>query len=458
MATDGTEGRLESSTPDISGDGRYVTFSSAAPNLVEGDTNSEPDIFLRDRSRNVLERLSVGSDGSQANGPSLGPVISADGRYVAFVSAAGNILPGTSDPPFAFSYNVYVRDHLLQTTILVSQSTDGTPTVGLEPAISGNGRYVAFWSNSPQLVTGKIDQLWDVFVRDLMTQTTRRIACGDATLANDWEHQWHARPSLDYEGDRLVFQCLRLSAPLPPQLFLVEGDGEVKAISVSTAGDLGNRSSSRPALSADGTVVSFESLADNFASNDTNDSPDVFVRDLEESRTDRVSVASDGSEASSDLYFATLSLIPSLAPASQRPDISASGRFIAFASAASNLTEDDTNLEWDIFVHDRLSGVTVRSSVSTGRQQANGPSDFPVLSADGRTIAYHSHASNLVPQDRNAQRDVFVQHPASPTCTNGHTEEGAVSGPVHEIVEPDTPAVGEDIHRLNCDVISTAGL
>src|SRR5262249_13443691 len=164
-------------------------------------------------------------------------------------------------------------------------------------------------------------------------------------------------------------------------------------VSVASDGTQANDRSGFPALSADGRVVAFESLATNLVPRDTNRDWDVFVHDRQTGMTERVSVASDGAQANGPSTWVSLS---------------ADGRVVAFRSRASNLVPGDTNGTYDIFVHDRQTGMTERVSVASDGAQANGPSSFLALSADGRVVAFESRANNLVPGDTNGPADVFV--------------------------------------------------
>jgi Tol biopolymer transport system component len=169
--------------------------------------------------------------------------------------------------------------------------------------------------------------------------------------------------------------------------------GQTTRVSVASDGAQGNGDSECPSISADGRYVAFASLASNLVPGDTNGRMDIFVHDRLTGQTTRVSVASDGTEGNGDSGF---------------PSISADGRYVAFASLASNLVPGDTNGTWDVFVHDRLTGQTTRVSVASGGAQGNGDSRFPSISADGRYVAFQSYASNLVPGDTNGVLDVFV--------------------------------------------------
>ena len=161
ISSQGTEAHGGGSAPAVSRAARLVAFASDAANLVTGDTNATTDVFVRERETNVTERVSVASDGSQGNGASLDPAVSANGRFVAFTSLASNMVPGDTND----ASDVFVRDRRTGTTERVSVASDGTEgTVGpqlaigsVRPAISADGRFVAFASE-----TGATK---DIFVR-----------------------------------------------------------------------------------------------------------------------------------------------------------------------------------------------------------------------------------------------------------------------------------------------------
>ena len=180
VASDGTQANQTSidpgRTPSISADGRYVAFASGANNLVSGDTNGQPDIFVHDTVTNTTRRVSVGIGGTQANGFSYSASISADGRYVAFASAANNLVSGDTN----FSADIFVYDTVTNTTRRVSVGTGGTQANGFSfaspPSISADGRYVAFESSSSNLVSGDTNGTSDIFVYDTVANTTRRVS------------------------------------------------------------------------------------------------------------------------------------------------------------------------------------------------------------------------------------------------------------------------------------------
>jgi Tol biopolymer transport system component len=398
VASDGAEGNSQSLQPTLSADGRFVAFSSDASNLVSGDTNGTSDVFVHDRQTGETTLVSVTSDGTQANGSSFQPALSADGRYVAFSSDASNWAPACC------LRSVFVHDRHTGETELVSVSGDGIRQNGDQPALSADGRYVAFSSGSA-LVAGDTNGTSDVFVYDRQTGKTTRVSVGsDGIEANSSSVQ----PALSADGRYVAFKSWASN--------LVVGDtngitdvfvhdrqtGATTRVSVASDGTQGilnymkevDRFRERPvAISADGRFVAFYSLADNLVSGDTNLAADVFVHDRRTGETTRVSVASDGTQANDE---------------TAGPAISADGRYVAFSTWATTLVAGDTN-DWDdVFVHDRQTGQTRRVTVASDGTQGDGYSLFPGLSADGRHVAVESLATNLVAGDTNGESDILV--------------------------------------------------
>lgn len=382
-----------------SGDGRYVSFSSPASNLVSGDTNEDTDVCVRDRAAGTTTRVSVASDGVQGNAWSVEPVLSTDGRFVAFTSRASNLVPGdTNDEPDAF-----VHDRWTGTTRIVSVSTDGVQadSEASGARVSADGRFVAFVSWASTLVPGDTNGAADVFVRDLQRGVTSRVSVSSLGVegnhlsqeftisANGRFVSFSSYASNLVAGDTNaspdVFVRDRWSG-VTSRVSVTDDEGE----GVGPALELGSRS---PAISADGRYVAFTSFALNLVPGDTNDFPDVFVRDRRAGTTRRASVSSGGVQADA---------------AGRGPSISADGRYVAFSSEATNLVRGDTNQDLDMFLHDRRTRHTIRVSVSTGGVQGNGSVVPGEVSGDGQHVVFSSYASNLVPADSNEAQDVFV--------------------------------------------------
>ncbi len=194
------QGNGQSQYPSISADGRFVAFESSASNLFSGDTNGNYDIFVRDRQSGTTERVSVNSLEVQANGDSYSPSISADGRYVAFWSFATNLVIGdTNGIP-----DVFVRDRQSGTTELVSVDSGGAQgnSFSESPSISADGCYVAFWSSATNLIGGDTNLSREVFVRDRQSGTTERVSVD--SLGAQGNNQ-SSDPSISADGRYVAF-------------------------------------------------------------------------------------------------------------------------------------------------------------------------------------------------------------------------------------------------------------
>ena len=394
---DGGTANDASFLPSLSADGRYLSFTSAASNLVPDDTNGKLDVFVHDRQTGTTSRVSVRSDGGQANGRSSGSSISANGRYVAYYSHATNLVPGDTNE----TYDVFVYDRQTGTTTRVSVRSSGKQANrrSEEPAISADGRYVAFDSKANNLVRGDTNHAGDAFVHDRRTGTTSRVSVPTrGRQANDAS----GVPSISADGRYVAFVSSASN--------LVRGDtneeadafvhdrrsGRTSRVSVNSRGSQGHGPTESASISANGRYIAFYSKAGNLVRNDINHNFDAFVYDRRTGRTGRVSVSSNESQ---------------VIRKSRDPSISRDGRYVAFFSLASNLVRGDTNRAWDVFVRDRQAGTTRRVSVSSNGAQGNDGSVSSSMSANGNYVAFSSYASNLVANDTNDRDDLFVRGP-----------------------------------------------
>ena len=395
VASKGRQGNRNSYGWAISADRRYVAFESLASNLVPGDSNRNLDVFVRDVRGRVTRRVSLASNGRQGNGGSGEPAISADGRYVAFASGASTLVARDTNH---FS-DVFVRDRESGVTSRVSVTRDGRQgNADSElPAISPDGRYVVFTSMATNLVprdTGTAT--WDVFVRDRRTGTTNMVSvASDGRRANSDSHI----AAISADGRYVAFDShagnlVSDDTNRTWDVFVHDRNSRVTSrVSVASDGTQGDDWSQGAAISADGRYVAFSSPAGNLIAGDTNGWPDVFVHDRQSGVTSRVSVASDGTQGNL---------------ASEGAALSADGRYVAFSSYARNLIARDSNRTWDAFVHDRQSGLTSRVSIASNGREGNDDSSGVVIGPDGRQVAFDSEASNLVTGDTNRKVDVFV--------------------------------------------------
>ena len=282
----GVEGNGESTAPAISAGGRFVAFTSWATNLVENDTNDVGDVFVYDLQTASIERVSVSSAGAEGNGFSRGSAISADGRYVAFVSSATNLVPGDTN---AVS-DVFVRDRWLGTTERVSVASDGTEGNGASssPAISADGRYVAFSSEASNLVAGDTNGQSDVFVHDRVTGQTWRVSVSSGGAEANAGSYCYA---ISGDGDRILFASDANNLDINDtnayrDIFVYQrSTGQTRLVSLNASGMAGNSYSDVPDFSSNGRWIVFRSLASNLVSGDTNSSWDVFLLDFQSLET-----------------------------------------------------------------------------------------------------------------------------------------------------------------------------
>jgi Tol biopolymer transport system component len=342
-------------------------------------------------------RVSVSSHEGQANRESHYPSISLAGRYVAFWSEAGNLVRGDTNG----RSDIFIRDRKAGTTRRVSVSSAGRQANGHNalPRISADGRFIAFYSTASNLVRRDTNGDADVFVHDRRTHRTKRVSVSSSGAQGN-----------DDSFDPVISADGRFVGIYSKASNLVRRDtngtfdtfvhnlrtGRTERVSVSSDGEQAQGRSGPDSLSANGRFVAFTSVAGGLVPGDTNHNADVFVHDRRTGRTERVSVSSAGEQGEG------------IDGSSMQGSISADGRFVAFESFAPNLVPDDTNQNWDIFVHDRETGRTRRVSVGSSGVEANRGSYPPAISANGRFVAFSSGATNLVPGDTSRETDVFV--------------------------------------------------
>jgi hypothetical protein len=406
----------------------------------------------------TTERVSVSSTGEQGNDNSWGPAISADGRFVAFVSAASVLVPGDTNAPPGEPFtgsDVFVRDRLAGITERVNVSSTGEQANGPSnfACISADGRFVAFDSLASNLVPGDTNGKRDVFVRDRLAETTERVSVSSTGQQGNAQSQeyWGDRPAISADGRLVAFDSSATN--------LVAGDtnneldvfvrdrsvGTTERVSVNSDGTQRNYRSRSPVMSGDGRYVAFESYA-------------IFVRDRVAGTTEQVDVTTTGQPAEGisgapgmnatgrfvgfehigqglvpvsvggtqvylrDLAAQTTELVsvstsgepmewgPGSSCCGMGPAISADGRFVAFdvPPEVSNMVPGDVNEAADICVRDRANGTTDLVSASSEGLLGNGHSWGPSISADGRFVAFASDARNLVLADTNDKMDIFL--------------------------------------------------
>ncbi len=464
-----TSANAYADNPSMSSDGRYIAYASDASNLVSGDTNAVRDIFLYDSQTLASRRINVSQQGAQGNAASNNPVISSNGRYVAYASDANNLILGDTN---GFS-DIFVVDTLtgLVSRVSVTSSGGQANNPSFKPAISSTGRYVVFESTATNLdsaytlsAAGGVSHIYLVD-RDVSNSGTFDTAGNISTKLVDVDVTTPAsvignasaiQATISSDGTMIAFASKGTNLVSPAttasrQHVYVRARANVgtatsgiKAVDVvnGTAAE-GNGDGQTPSLSSDGHYVAFASVATNLVAGDTNGVSDIFVYDTTQAVATplvrRMSLTNAGAEGT-DPTTAGQKL------GSINPTISSTGRFVAFASLDSNLTAgdsngqsqtNDSNTALDIFVRDRdstasgtfdtVAATTQLVSVNTFGYQTNGllgtPSTaanniYPVMSADGRYVALPSDAENTgglaygatnqLALDSNSSRDIFL--------------------------------------------------
>ena len=360
---------------DISPTGRYVVFTSEASNLVTGDLNGAADVFWRDNQTGVTERVSIADNEAEAPLGGYGGLVSADGRYVAFSSDSANLVALDTN----MSTDVFVRDRVAGTTARVSRgAAEGNGPSYLQ-SMTPDARFIVFTSDADNLV-GTADQNFstDVFLRDRTLAKTERV-------------------------------------------------------SVATDGTEGDLDSSGGSISDDGRYVTFISNASNFDPNDSGIWADVFVRDRLASVpvTTRITALPNADEADAD---------------SSNAVISGDGRVVAFDTDAGNLlSQPDNNLTTDVYAKVLATGVTERISTGMGNTDSNNFSFVAGISDDARFVLFQSGASNLISSSLKSVSNSFVRdrssgstvlgatsdaqsEPSDPNVANGGSFPNAISG------------------------------
>jgi hypothetical protein len=340
----------------------------------------------------VTSIVSFDVSGQLGNEDAFDPAISSDGRYVAFFWYDNLTIS-----------DVFLSDRVTGVIERISVNSNEVPgnNYSYSPSMTPDLRYVAFWSFASNLVVGDTNGPYphgqDVFVRDRVNGTTERVSIG--SLGQQGTEQ-SDDPSISADGRYVAFSSLA------PNLVATDSNGvedvfvrdrasgTTELVSLDSSGAQGNAASTCYWISGDGRYVTFHSTASNLVAGDTNASRDVFVRDRLNGTTERVSVDSSGAQGNAFSFGGM---------------ISADGRYVAFESTASNLVVGDTNGKSDVFLRDRQTTTTERLCIGAGGMQTDGDSSTPVLTPDGRFAAFRSSATNLVVGDTNGRRDVFLR-------------------------------------------------
>ncbi len=412
VRSNGSEANSDNDFGAVSGNGRYVTFE-ATGRFTKGDSPGSEDVFRHDRRTGKTRRASLKSNGKQVPGGGANDSsISGGGRYVAF-HAEGAFVPGDGNG----KDDIYVKDMKTGKVRRASVRSDGSelPYDSLHPAISANGRFVAFDSDGP-FVGGDTNGISDVFRHDMKTGKTIRVdirSDGTQSTMDIYGFGASEEPSISADGNLIAYEST--DSPMTPQgdygLF---GDADVYArnvkqgttVRVSLKADgteaepTNNQTNKFPAVSGNGRFVAFSAdYAGALVPGDTNNRYDVYVKNLATGGVSRVSLKSNGEESPDNSGVD--------APAA----ISANGQRIAFEAYGRLVPSDTSNVYRDVYIRDRRSKRTIRASITTKHRQVDGYShQLPALSADGRWIAFSSQG-RFTRGDSGVDFDVFERGP-----------------------------------------------
>jgi len=417
----GAQASADSAQPALSHDARYAAFSSTATSLVAGGTSGARHVYLRDRLA-ATTTLVTRHLGVEANGDSSAPVLSADGRFLAFHSSASNFGPvdvnGYTD--------VYLHDRLTGTFSLVSNGAaggGGASGTSASPAISPDGRWVAFYSSAPDVVLSDTNTWIDAFVFDRTNIGTpvEMVSVGPSGISSDFHSCTTGQPTSTGQiavvskpggiGCLVAFQSL--ASNLVPgansgsySIFLRDTQlATTSVVSASSTGVFATGECIGVSMSADGRYVAFNSSALNLVPVDAL-GWDTYVRDVASQTTTKASVSSQQVSGAGGAF---------MAPFPYSPSISADGRYVAYETPFANLVPNDTNEKNSIFVRDLVDQRTWRVDTTALGAQSNDHGISPWISGDGSVIAFASSATNFVTGDTNAAPDIFVQSIRSTT-------------------------------------------
>jgi hypothetical protein len=404
----GTGGGNGDSYPTgISTDGRYACFESSASDLVASDTNGVTDVFVRDLLLGTNFLISVGTDDAIGNGVCRGSTMTPDGRFVAFVSAATNLVVGDSNG----IPDIFVRDLQNNVTLLASVGALGTnllsrpPNSSESPDITPDGRYVAFYSTATNLIP-TVTTTGELYVRDLIGGTTTWASAGARGAAQavfGTSNAVSCNHLISADGITVTYEVTKNTAGFP------HGDGIILRYRSDTGlTDIINTNAFAPAvayedfrsldMTPDGRFIAFVANTNGI----TDATTCILLWDAQSGNTTLVSIDLNGNVATNSTC--------------DSPAIDQSGRYVAFISNAPNLVTNALVGEYHLYVRDVQTGVTVVADAGMdGTGSSVGPATYPRLSADGRFVAFEALDANLVPNDRNRDYDVFVRDLVSNT-------------------------------------------
>lgn len=389
VSSAGDQGNGNSSQATLSADGSRVAFASKASNLVRHDTNIASDVFVHHVASGTTERISLAANGSEANDDSKSPAISFDGDHVIFVSRADNLV--IADQNYAEdAFVVEIDSGAIERVSVAADGSEADRSIHT-PSISADGSVVAFVTRSSTLVPGVAGGYFQVYRVDRLSGEISHITAGDDV------GRW---PALSGDGQRLVFSSATDTHSLLGWRTAVYSydhhSGEVTRLGRDVfGGGPPYDEVLHPAVSADGQFVAWEAPA-----GQSNSLGSTAIRTLEgqseqETEAEALVVSARGSIGDG--------------PSQSGPNaLSANGQWVAFQSRAQNLAVGQDTDQWNVYLRDQDSGEVILVSANRSGVPANADSLNPAISASGRYVAFESRATDLVAGDSDAITDIFV--------------------------------------------------
>jgi Tol biopolymer transport system component len=406
VGVDGSAANGDSYSPCFSANGRYLVFNSMASNLVATDTNGSTDVFRYDVLERTILRVSLTHAGAEANGVStvagLGTCpISENGRYVAFSSRATNLVTSDTNE----HSDIFVRDIEEGSTVRVSVGANGTQANAdsLHAVLSADGTRILFISNATNLGAGS--GAHRLYLRDSVNAQTELLSVSESYAFSAY------RPTMNAQGTVVAADSTVMLDTSQPSgtynVFLRTGETPLLVSHAHGQPATSAGGNSRHAvLTPDARFIAFQSDSANLLppGQDTNGSVDVFLRNLMDGSLERISLSAISTEVTGDSTF---------------PSLSADGRYVLFHSVSNELVAGDSNEAADVFLRDRVAETTIRVSVGSKGEQADGPAvaDSLALSSDGRQAAFGSQASNLAPGVTGGWQQLYLRTLPAPAQT-----------------------------------------
>ncbi|WP_405589467.1 TolB family protein [Streptomyces sp. NBC_01092] len=385
LTSTGQQGDGDSYGAQFSADGRFAAFTAYATNLVPGDTNGHADVFVRDLRKGTVERISVASDGTQADMPSSTAAISADGRYVLFRSNARNLVPWDPPPTNDAAEDVYLHDRRTGSTERISVGFDGGSAFSAGAHMSADARYIVFNAKADRMESGARDLFGAVYVFDRRTGSTERVSNGDRPT-NPALLQ-----SVSADGRFVAYTQLVPRSGSGVTWVHDRRTGTEERVNVKQDGTAAERYAMPVSLSADGRTVAFKYTGDDLAEGDApGDASDLYVRDLRADVTRRIDPGPDG-----ERWL-------------DAPQLSPDGRHLAY-EAEPRLADGQYGPD-NVYLRDLRTGGTrlVSASVTGGPVTDAYVSVYEVGAGAGR-VSLGSSSAQLVPDDTNGHYDGFVR-------------------------------------------------